>query len=745
MYIGKLNDRLENVKLLYCDMNTGAPVSLKENGDPLKNEALIFTWSLSGVRLDISFSGEFFIERLILTLGNASTPKGIRLFDNDGALICAHTAETGKTVLEREIHLLINKKTNGFYLEIDSNFNDIEITDISLYGAEVNGISLFPVPQRVVEYGKKVPITNFKGIKCESSALIHILNEKLQEKTGITLPEREDGNVVFRHDGSLKENAYSLTVNEQLIVISASDYKGSVQGIETLIKLIDGNTLPLSVVQDEPFCQFRGVHLYLPAVENIGFFKALIKYLLSPMGYNHIILELCGAMEFRSHPEINEAFNKANENYKNGIWPKLPHGTVGGGKTVPQDMIRELVEYSRLYGIEIIPEIQSLGHVQFMTLAHPEIAEIPVDKPEADHTDARLADVPPDQFYAHSFCPSNERSYEILFDIMEEVIEVFSPKKYVHMGHDEVYQIGVCPVCSKKDPAELFYNDVMRLYDFLKKKGLSMMIWADMLQEASAYKTVPAVKKLPKDIVLLDFIWYFHLDKDIEENLLKYGYKLIFGNMYSSHFPRFESRIRKENVLGGQLSAWVSTDEHTLQREGKLYDFLYTANMLWSEDYTKHCRHVYDGMVRSLIPTLRNKFSSAPIYEAGTEFKENTKAEYITFFHGTKEWIWRMPWAENEVLGEYLITYTDGTSESIKIVNSENIYHMFSDPALPLENAFYRHNGYNVPWYSDPVTNNGKTLYRYTVKNPHKEKTIASITLNPLSSVKIVTERIEVK
>jgi hypothetical protein len=95
-----------------------------------------------------------------------------------------------------------------------------------------------------------------------------------------------------------------------------------------------------------------------------------------------------------------------------------------------------------------------------------------------------------------------------------------------------------------------------------------------MIQPVTKYQTPDAIDMIPKDIVMLDFIWYFHLGKDIEDNLLEKGFDVLVGNLYSSHFPRYESRIRKEGIHGGQISAWVATNETSLQQEGKFYDRL---------------------------------------------------------------------------------------------------------------------------------------------------------------------------
>ena len=47
--------------------------------------------------------------------------------------------------------------------------------------------------------------------------------------------------------------------------------------------------------------------------------------------------------------------------------------------------------------------------------------------------------------YPDTYCPSNPRSYEITFDILDEVIDVFHPKA-INIGHDEFYSICVCDV-----------------------------------------------------------------------------------------------------------------------------------------------------------------------------------------------------------------------------------------------------------------------------------------------------------
>jgi hexosaminidase len=318
------------------------------------------------------------------------------------------------------------------------------------------------------------------------------------------------------------------------------------------------------------------------------------------------------------------------------------------------------------------------------------------------------------------------------------------------MGHDEVYQIGVCPICSQKDPADLYYNDVMRLYNFLKKKNLKMMIWSDMVNCASAYKTVPALDRLPKDIILLDFIWYFHTSKDIETNLTSKDFNVIIGNLYSSYFPRYESRIRNEKVMGGEVSAWTKTTEYCLQREGKFYDIIYTAQMLWSENYLEACRTSYDRVIRPIITKMRNKIQGVKdfahtftLFDGFTDtidLSVNKTFDAISFTHTANNLISKTPWEDGEKLGFYSISYSDGTSIEIPLLNGQNIYYKGVRQNAPIVNGYFRHTGYVGTWATDEVLIENKTFYKLLWLNPTPEKEIKTVTLTsiyPITLAKI--------
>lgn len=539
MFLGLINQHCKNISYDVIGEKSGSTPEMRKKGNPFLGEELFIHWEKllnDNPEMTVRLERNYFICCVNLFLGERCLPRKLCICDGKGTELTSYTAETGKSIQEKMLSLPVNETMKTLCIKFDLDLSCLALERIELWGAESDGEALFPIPCHMESSGKRYSVSQFDTIVSEDAEgrlAAEILSERFFEESGRKLSVAGKHPIILRKSDGLKENGYRLEVSCRGALIIGSDLRGLVMGAETFLKLIDAaGSVPETVVEDAPAVSFRGVHLMLPPADQLEFTKRLVKYLLSPMGYNYIILEIAGGMRFDSHPEINEAVLAANARAKAGIWPPFPHSEVAGGGVVEKEDLADLITYIRRFGIDVIPEVQSLGHVQFLTLPHPDIAELPAGGLQTEETDLRLADIPPNDFYAHSFCPSNPKSYMILFDILDEIIEVTKPRKFVHMGHDEVYQIGVCPVCRSRDPAELFASDIRRIHDHLAEKGLRMMIWSDMLQPVSSYRTVHASSMIPKDIVLLDFIWYFHMEEDIETNLTEQNFSVVIGNLY---------------------------------------------------------------------------------------------------------------------------------------------------------------------------------------------------------------------
>lgn len=680
------------------------------------------------LELKLSLEQPAFVDRVTLRFGETTALRSVSV-----AGYSCYTAETGKQITSRELTLQVSALCEELDLVIQADYTDIELEELTVYGAVDDGITLFPTPDRAETDGRRFPASNYTTLSAEvAPKAAAILTEKWEEETGLTLQTAQNGAIRFIKS-DLPANGYTLAVTETAVTLTAADERGFVIAAETLIKLLEGGTLPACKISDAPAHPFRGVHLMLPGVEEMDFAKRLIKYLISPMGYNAIIIELAGAMEYKSHPLINQKTEEAVANGKAGIWPPFAHNCVGAGKTVPQELVRDFVDYIRSFGIEPIPEVQSLGHVQFMTQAYPEIAEL--DEVSESLIDTRAEDTRPNKFYKHCFCPSNPRSYEILYDLLDEVIDVFRPTEYVHMGHDEIYEIGVCKVCRSKNPADLLADDINKLHAHLKEKGLKMMIWSDMLQpRKNGRLTHPAADRIPKDILMLDFIWYFHLEDDIEDHLLQKDFKVAVGNLYSSHYPRYNSRIAKPGMVGGQISAWVGTNVDSLAQEGKLFDFRLTAQMLWSKTYRPEYTNVYADYLLKTTPALREKLEDIvlpSLYGEPTPAELPQKGQSLLITHALSRPVTKEPWKKGPKVGEYLLTYADGSTQRHELFSGWNI-DVPRHPFAPNPHKLYRHTGYYSDYFCTPTADG-----LYQIEIPLKNETLCGIQLLPEEGIAI--------
>lgn len=758
MKIGKLNKLEEKIDFRITFADTELVPALELSGDPLKGEQLFTKWTNvrdSEVELHISLPRECFLDTVVLTLGEKTALSRAEIRQK-GQVLYRHNAETGKSTADRRLTLTVGQMCKDLSIVLTPDFSTLDILGIDLYGAIEDGVDLFPTPSSVSIGEETVALQQLKTYSTDSSdgeSAARILAEKFQEKTGICLTGTAQGSIAFITDTAIPTDGYKLEVAKNTVTISASNLRGFVCGVETFIKLLKNDCVPTVTVSDSPYKEFRGVHLFIPSMQQMDFARRLIKYMISPMGYNTIIMQVSGGMVYERHPKISEAFANAVEMHNKGLWPAFPHSGIAEGKPITKEQLKEFLAYVRSFGIDVIPEVQSLGHVQYITHAYPEIAEIP-EVEETQKVDTREEDLLPSQFYRHSYCPSNERSYEILFDIIDEIIEVFQPKEFVHMGHDEVREIGVCKLCKGKDPAKLFAQDVNRIHDYLAEKGLKMMMWADMIQPVTKYQTPPAIDMIPKDIVMLDFIWYFHLSKDIEDNLLEKGFDVILGNLYSSHFPRYESRIRKDGICGGQISAWTATNEYAMQKEGKLYDILMTAQLLWAESYSKYYHRIYDRMISANMPQLREdlrgiRYPSRRASAQISPFAAGNTYSSLIFHHAAQRRITRQPWTDLDIVAKYIITYSDGSTEEVPVTYGGNVGYIGRRQNEPLQHKLYRHTGYTATYYTDSITKpaeNGEPVTTYIYEYlPKADKPIASIELiqDPAFEAKILVTKIE--
>ncbi len=761
MFIGNLEDVSYTYKRIGRDTSVMPEV--------LEGGVLLWKFGVladSGIDIHAELGRRCFIGSITLSFASPKTSVYSAEILKGEKIIGKYSAETGKLV-HGSVTVSVCEYAESITVRVYTSTEEFAIYPPMITAAFCDGEPLlFPMPKSARYGEKKIKISNIVSGKTEDEKFVGaFLYERLYERFGDAL---SDGGVPCRLniDNSLIGDRFRISVTEKEITLTAGKRLSLLYAVCALLDIGDMGIFPTCKVDDAPTKEMRGVHIGLPKRENIEFVKRLFKYFLLPLRYNQIIVQFSGSVKYESHPEIAEAYLEANLRAKKGLQPPFPHDYMASeGELLEKCEVKEILDSARELGFEIIPEVQSLGHVQWLTYAHPEIGE----RAEADKvvTDTTGEDLRPESFYTHCYCPSNERSYEIMFELLDEVIELAKPQRYVHMGHDEVYHLGLCERCKNYSHAELFAKDVNRYYGYLSKKGLKMAIWADMLQPITPYKTHEASELIPKDILMLDFIWYFHMGLDLEENLFDKGFgNLMIGNLYSSHFPRYKKRIMRDGIHGGQVSLWCRMNEEAMAEKGKFFDLMYTSEMLWNpENFDESKREIYTEIIKEhvqkkLREELRGVYSPGGYKEFEIKLHVGKKpnipsyisAEYpdaieakdkavlvgdkfdrLIFDHFTASPGIRNVWTQMDIIGEYTVRYKDGCEIKIPISYSGRAMWYKGSYGTPLSEPNHRHYGYAGTWQCDPSLEFKNELGEsililgYIFENPYPEKTISDI------------------
>jgi hypothetical protein len=422
--------------------------------------------------------------------------------------------------------------------------------------------------------------------------------------------------------------AYTLQIRPNLAVMAGADSRGVRYGFQSLRQLIDSDagrlSLPCLDVLDHPQKPFRGLKLYLPGKQNIAFFKRFIRDFVAAQKYNTLIMELNAGMRLESHPELNAGWRELvlDTNYSRRNYPPGSlHGreqnschqdTADGGFLEKQEVV-ELADFIRSQGIELIPELPSFTHSYYLLTRHKELSEVPGDK------------------WPDTYCPSNPETYNLLFEVYDEYIDLLKPRM-LHVGHDELFApVGLCPKCGDRDIGERYGEDVSRIHSYLSKKNVGMAMWGDMLLESVRgkglrekrapdgwnYKVAGGMTReqvdrlIPKDILIFNWFWaevegeWSEEQAEKNEEILEgMGFKQVYGN-FNPDIENYSRRSARRTILGGAPSAWFATSESNFGRI-VITDTMGCGNILWHGDAINGKRLSDLAQVR--MPHIRSRF-----------------------------------------------------------------------------------------------------------------------------------------
>jgi len=182
------------------------------------------------------------------------------------------------------------------------------------------------------------------------------------------------------------------------------------------------------------------------------------------------------------------------------------HPELASPRALSKAKMKRLLDKAGQLGIDVVPEVESLGHTRWIT-ALDQYAE--------------LADG--DEFGFNAICPSHPRTLPLLEEIITEVAELFE-SPYFHAGMDEV-NLGDCPRCRRRGHGKpswwVYAQHVKAIHRIVRSAGKEMILWADHIEKDPAM-----LKVLPADLILAH--WHYRqVRPEPIRRSLKAGFRVI--------------------------------------------------------------------------------------------------------------------------------------------------------------------------------------------------------------------------
>jgi hexosaminidase len=243
------------------------------------------------------------------------------------------------------------------------------------------------------------------------------------------------------------KEGYILTVSHDGAEVIAAGESGIFYGCQTLEQLLEDARdfrlpVPACRITDFPSLSYRAVHFDVKHhLDHMNYYYALVDR-LARYKVNAVIFEFEDKLRYRRQPP------------------------VGAPQAISIDEMAALTAYARDRHVEISPLVQGLGHATFI-LKHKEytpLRELPWNK--------------------WAFCPLDEGTYKVLFDLYRDAIDATPGSRYLHIGGDEIGNIGLCPRCKptadKEGTLSLSLYWLRRVCAFAEEHNRIPVFWDDM-------------------------------------------------------------------------------------------------------------------------------------------------------------------------------------------------------------------------------------------------------------------------
>ncbi len=499
--------------------------------------------------------------------------------------------------------------------------NAIQANDIQAFA---QNFKLLPQPQKIeLGTGAGISATSISAIQLKGIAQKPVLRGLLQSLPLSTKTEKGVLLLAISQDASLPQSreGYILQIANGQVTVTARDEAGLFYGCQTLAQLLEDAQdqqieIPAVTITDYPELPYRAVHLdlkhHLDATH--AYYDMIDR--LAAIKINAIIVEFEDKLRYR----------KAS--------------VVGASHAIPVEEFAAVSRYAKDRNIEISPLVQGLGHASFI-LKHESYKKLR-DDPVSDW----------------AFDPLNPETYQVQFSLYEDAIAATPYGKYLHIGGDEVGNLGMSELAKKsgKKPIELQMYWLTKVSEFARQHNRIPIFWDDMVFKLSGlYETtydpaIPAEKveqlwkengpKLSQNIGLFPtscvYMRWNYDTPDIAGNKKAidwykvHNLRVMAATAAQTMWPmlpreksNFQSikdfcRIASEKKMDGILcTAWDDTSPHL---ETFWRGFHYFALFSWKKGTTG---------VEEASALYRHRFYSPALSDASFEFQDELEQALV--------------------------------------------------------------------------------------------------------------------
>ncbi len=373
------------------------------------------------------------------------------------------------------------------------------------------------------------------------------------------LPLAEGGaSLRFLIDGQGGE-AYTLTIEENAVTVTAKGEQGAFYAIQTLRQLLTHEKIPCLYIEDKPSFGYRGFYQdvtrgRIPKLETL-------KRLVDHMAYyklNTLQLYSEHVFDFKELKGVTER---------------------SGCLTAAE--LRELDVYCQANYIQLIPSLALFGHLYEL-----------LNQPAYQHLRV-LQDYEPtnifwdERAYHHTLDPYNPESLELVKSMLTQCMEIFSSDT-INIGCDETFDLETL---QNANPGRLYTGFVKQIADFLAAHDKKVMMWSDVILEH-----MDLIDELPQDITLLTWGYGKKLREEDAQKIAGLGRRQILcpgcntwtrlvedADISAVNIPGMARLAKRCGALGVMNTSWGDWGQ-PCSIELSMYGFLMGAEMSWNVD-----------------------------------------------------------------------------------------------------------------------------------------------------------------